>query len=313
MPVSTFTWQSAQTNASDAEFRKWGKGISDALAACGLVKTSDTGQVNWATVTVPATSAYVYEIWRFNDAAQATKPLFIKVEYGTGTVSGRVNLRLSASSGSDGAGTLSGSIYLQPSTFGSNPTASSTEYPSYASGDGSSVNIILWPATSTTNSMGGFTISRSCGTSGAYTTGAAVFIGHGAQPFFNVVGMGGSDPSVDCAKSPVAPVVFPYNVNGGLFSATASLSQDGTTAPVIPIPCIAPGVAPFVMNCAAAVSPGDAGATSVIQVATINGSTRTYRAFPYAIAGPTGTGSIPVLSSNSALWGRVLPAIAWAV
>jgi len=72
---------------TDAEFRTWGSGIAAALQACGLVKTSDTGQIDWATVTRPGAShtAAGYEIYRFNDSLQATKPVLIKVEYGNGT------------------------------------------------------------------------------------------------------------------------------------------------------------------------------------------------------------------------------------
>lgn len=70
---------------------------------------------------------------------------------------------------------------------------------------------------------------------------------------------------------------------------------------------MAPGVPPWVSNVVVAVHPGDVGATSVIQVATINCSTRIYRAFTLydQYTGVVGCG----ISTAS----RVRPAIIWAV
>ena len=51
-----------------------------------------------------------YEIWRFNDAFQATKPVFIKIEYGVAAVVDRPSLRVTASSATNGAGTPSGQM-----------------------------------------------------------------------------------------------------------------------------------------------------------------------------------------------------------
>lgn len=95
---------------TDAEFRTWGSGVAAALQACGLVKTSDTGQIDWATVTRPAgtTTAAGYEIYRFNDALQATKPVVIKVEYGNANSVGAPSLWITVGSTTNGAGTITG-------------------------------------------------------------------------------------------------------------------------------------------------------------------------------------------------------------
>src|SRR4051812_43985318 len=70
---------------SDALFRSWGSGLSAQFAAMGLVKTADTGQIDWSTITTPVASSQKmgYEIWRFNDALQATKPVFIRIDFGS--------------------------------------------------------------------------------------------------------------------------------------------------------------------------------------------------------------------------------------
>lgn len=105
MSLQTFTPQ--VLNATDAQFRAWGLQISNALAAIGLVKTSDTGQINWATVTTPANfTAAGYEIWRFDDSLQATDPIFFKLEYGVGSSGSIPYLKLTVGFSTDGAGTI---------------------------------------------------------------------------------------------------------------------------------------------------------------------------------------------------------------
>jgi hypothetical protein len=113
--VSAQTWRTPFINDSDANFRVWGKGLSDALAAAGLTQTSDTGQINWATVTAPVASNGVggYEIWRFNDAAHSTLPIFIKLEYAAGTTTvSRPSMYITVGTASDGAGNISGTTLL---------------------------------------------------------------------------------------------------------------------------------------------------------------------------------------------------------
>lgn len=315
MAVSTFSWMSACSSSSDAEFRKWAQGIHDALAACGLVQTADTGQVNLATATVPAAGAYTYEVWRFNDALQATKPIFLKVEYGSISTA-RPSVRLTVGSGSSGAGAINGNIYRATSVLGSlsSMDVSSTEFASYASGDGSSVAIMLWPGHTNYYGIGGFTVGRSCGTDGVYTGAAVMVAGFGKNGFWTVTGTSGTDPTVDSASADWCPVTLPRLINNQSTNIASTLSQDGTTAPVMPIPLAAPGVAPWVPNHLAVVHPGDAGATSVIQVATINGEARTFRAFVklYTTSPTNYVGSVALMNSTS-VSAQTHVAIAWAV
>lgn len=104
--------------ANDTAFRAIGKAVSDAIQECGMVKTADTGQVDWATVTKPASSAFTYtgyEIYRFPDSAQQTaNPVFIKLQYGTGSGATYFGMAIQVGHGSDGAGNLTGTV--APST-----------------------------------------------------------------------------------------------------------------------------------------------------------------------------------------------------
>jgi hypothetical protein len=75
-----------RNNNTDALFRAWGANLNSQMAAAGLVQTSDGTQINWGTVTTPLVGSVVqgYEIWRFNDAFQASAPVYLKFEYGSG-------------------------------------------------------------------------------------------------------------------------------------------------------------------------------------------------------------------------------------
>ncbi len=100
-------------------FRAWGTAFAAALEAAGLIKTADTGQIDWATVTF-ATSTSVsrgYEIRRFNDTLQATKPIFVKITYGNPAAAGGVSLNVQFGVGSNGTGSLTGSTFQFGSTM----------------------------------------------------------------------------------------------------------------------------------------------------------------------------------------------------
>lgn len=143
--MTTATANLTFDNSTDAGFRAWGSGISAALSACGLVQTADTGQVNWTTVTRPTGVPVFqgYEIWRFADALQATKPVFIKIEYGAITNALNASLAITVGTGSNGAGTLSGTVSARETFYiGASSVTSVTPSPYYACGDTSSIAFV---------------------------------------------------------------------------------------------------------------------------------------------------------------------------
>ena len=98
--------------ASNEEFRAWAQAIHDALIAVGMVQTADTGQVDLTTVNKPGTAnnSAGYRIYRFSDALQATAPVFIKIEFGTGADASRPSLWTTVGNNTNGAGTLTGQV-----------------------------------------------------------------------------------------------------------------------------------------------------------------------------------------------------------
>lgn len=94
---------------ADATFRTWAQGVAAQLAAVGLVKTGDTGQVDLAAAARPAVSAFAgYEVYRFNDTLQATAPVFIKIEYGVGSPADMPSLAVTVGTATNGAGVIGG-------------------------------------------------------------------------------------------------------------------------------------------------------------------------------------------------------------
>jgi hypothetical protein len=105
--VTTKAWFFPIQHTTDAFFRAWGSDLSASFAEVGLVKTADTGQIDWTTVLRPTTTdtAAGYEIWRYTDST-----VFLKIEYGTRNSSGTPGLWLTVGQGSNGSGTLTGAV-----------------------------------------------------------------------------------------------------------------------------------------------------------------------------------------------------------
>jgi len=94
---------------TDAGARAVFQAIHDRLSAVGLVQTSDTGQINLASAVTPTTNTDAgYEIWRFDDAAQGSDPIFFKLVYGWGSNLGYLRMTWHTGDGSNGSGTVSG-------------------------------------------------------------------------------------------------------------------------------------------------------------------------------------------------------------
>lgn len=132
----------------EAGFRAWVGEISAGFQACGMVKTADTGQLDPATVLKPTTAGMIagYEIFRFSDTLQATKPIFFKIEYGQGPTgwAAQQQIFVTFGTGSNGAGTLTGPLSGRISFISPGSSTANTHVgPAYWSGDGSGVAAVL--------------------------------------------------------------------------------------------------------------------------------------------------------------------------
>lgn len=183
--MATATTNTPASNASNAAFEAWITEMTTELTAVGLTQTADTGQINPATVVVPAANAVAgYQIWRFNDTLQATSPIFIKLEYGLGSTVAVPNMIITVGQGSNGSGTLTGTLSARVSCGGGNAlnslVANAPSFWVYNATYG--VLACAWKFginssnVSTSVPMMGFIIERSCDTNGNATGDAVALI-----------------------------------------------------------------------------------------------------------------------------------------
>lgn len=153
------------STANSTSYRAWVQAIRDACIAVGLVKTGDTGQIDLTTVVAPTggNTSGGYDIFRFNDALQGARPVFIKLEYGLGTVSGAsMSMAITVGTSTDGAGTINSSLIAPRRILGSGSATNAAAAQFLAAGDGSFLSL-MWP----TAAINGFlSIERTRGPNG---------------------------------------------------------------------------------------------------------------------------------------------------
>lgn len=146
-----------------------------------LVQTADTGQVNLATATRTANVVQHYRIYYLNDSLHATAPIYLKIAFGMHFGNTSPAIRISAGTGSDGSGVLTGLITHANGTTlssgwavtgGQAPSSTVLNFPSYVCtnqgffGFGWKIGAVSGGGKST----GFFTIQRTCDNSGAITS-----------------------------------------------------------------------------------------------------------------------------------------------
>lgn len=121
-------------HTSDATFRVWAQALH-AVITTFLTDTAATGSVDLTTMSRPGTNAYAgFKVYRFNDALQASCPVFLKVEYGTGVFATNGEIRVTAGTAHDGSGTLTGTQVTTAARIFEIGGAASVTYQYYASG-----------------------------------------------------------------------------------------------------------------------------------------------------------------------------------
>ena len=178
------SWSTPIENSSDATFRAWGSDIAARLATAGLIQTADTGQINWVTVLRPAASAYGgYEVWRFDDTLQGTSPVFMKIEYGSSNNQATPALRITVSSGTNGAGTPTGLVTTAIANYANGvlvANANITNFPSHAvHTDGFFALVFKMGAGVNALTLFSVSVQRSADNTGAPTGEAVALIGCG--------------------------------------------------------------------------------------------------------------------------------------
>mgnify|MGYP005842865717 CR=1 FL=1 len=109
--MAKVAWTSTVDHNTTAGFRAWGSELSDRLSNTSplLTKTADTGQIDWATVTVPSTNQSAgFEMYELTDTLSTTAPVFFKITYETGSSASRLEMTIEIGVATDGAGNFVG-------------------------------------------------------------------------------------------------------------------------------------------------------------------------------------------------------------
>ena len=214
--MTTAATSTVVDQTTDAAFRTWVAEVITQLLAVGLTQTADTGQINTTTVTRAAGStAAGYTIWRFNDTLQATAPIYIKLEFGSGSSNTVPAMWITVGQGSNGSGTLTGTLTTRCSC-GSGTALSSTitSYTSrfvYNSTYGFLAVVMKIGSIGANVAWGGFIVVRSCDSTGAATGDSVGIITNSfsASP----VGFSGTQAPSSQFYSWVTSAVYPPALN----------------------------------------------------------------------------------------------------
>ena len=205
------------------------------LTSAGWVQTGDTGQT--ASGSFPGGSgtatASGYQIWRMADALQGTYPVYVKFEWGSGSVATSLGLWFTIGTGSNGTGTITG--ILASRIYVGQSTAVGSLYPSYFSGSTGRLNGLICYSVSQTGMGLYFNIERTKNSSNADdglgiifqaaapSAGTALisqyipFTGtiRAAQTVWMCVNPTGQGSMSDGAGTVSALPVMPYGITGG--------------------------------------------------------------------------------------------------
>lgn len=180
--IQSFQWDFA----NDAGFRVAFAALKRAMLDAGLAQTSDTGQVDVATVLKPTlnNAEAGYLMFRFADPLQTVAPVFIRVSFGVGSSTSFPRWTFRVGTGTDGAGVLTGLVSAQQAHSSNNPVAVAgatlTSYSTHSSGFfGLCFALGVW----NTGSAGapGVYVQRTCDNNGSPTSEGVVFLAPGVS------------------------------------------------------------------------------------------------------------------------------------
>jgi len=168
-------------NSVVANIRAWAQFIEDTLVTSGgWVVTGDTGQTLPSALTVPGgTNTKVgYRIYRMADSLQATFPVFVRVDYGSGAAAAFPGVWFTIGKGSDGAGTITNQLYTPAASpsVGSNGSSTSQTNNSYASADTARFAVCLFVQAVSNTYFVAFSLERTKNSSGADTGDGLLFV-----------------------------------------------------------------------------------------------------------------------------------------
>lgn len=168
---------------TEATMRITGSAISKLLTDAGLSQTSDTGQINWATVSKP-TAGYTLLGYEIRTIPTSIGSLVLKFSYYTnGATSGNgLTFRYEVGTGSDGSGAITGSFgpeIVMGVTSGSGTSyvwADTSPTLCYASTWDGGCAVVLFPFSQTVYDRHCLIVDRTCNSSGVMDNKGILFV-----------------------------------------------------------------------------------------------------------------------------------------
>lgn len=206
--ATQFSTALQMSNSTAVLFRAWVQFIDDALlvhAGSGWVNTADTGQLTISGASAPgaANTKVGYRIYHMNDTLQATSPLFMRLDFGSGSATSTPGVWITLGTGSNGSGTITGVLFNGGASATPNVTSGANgtnACDSYSSGDTNRIAVMQFVRASANDIMM-FGVERSKDTNGN-DTAAGFYIGYSdAANGLGVVGYvnatPGSQPAIE--------------------------------------------------------------------------------------------------------------------
>lgn len=152
MATSNFTV--APDNTSDATFRVWALALHNAIAAI-VTFVTQTGEIDFTTVLTPsaANQKRGFRVYRFSDASQATHPIFIRIDFGSGGTATQPGIWVQVGNTIDGSGNLgvvAGGNLMAVQQVTPNKAGTTTTSISQVSGDSGRLTVNLFSTFVTT-------------------------------------------------------------------------------------------------------------------------------------------------------------------
>lgn len=204
--ATNFSTALQMSNSTSTLFRAWAQFIDDTFLIKALwLQTADTGQMTISTATAPvaANTKVGYRVYKMNDALQATSPIFVRVDFGSGSAAATPGIWFTIGTGSNGSGTITGILFnggasATPQVMpGANATSACD---SYGSGDTNRIHFLMF-VRSGANDLLIWSIERGKDSS-LNDVGTSIYFGYGdGATGFGVTGVAsttpGSQPSLE--------------------------------------------------------------------------------------------------------------------
>lgn len=298
--ATNFT-QSSIDPTTDAGFRAWGSALSSALQAVGLVRvTGETGIVDWSTAV--RANAW-FDLYRFDDALAATKPVYVKIFGAAGGWTGsRTPFGVCVGTGTDGSGGMVG-VFTETSTSNAEAGASSSivntgspirnNYVSFSDGQ---LNVVWGVNPSADSTVGYFSVARTVNDLGAATgDGATIFLMSSAN------GVKGATKAQHLNFNTPASMGQAGNTSTGWIPQGITSSLVGSTPQIFPHWVSTPIIRPVISHVAflsAEIAMGDD--FTVKPIGGASGVSRTYMTMTGRAA--HGSSNAATTSSIAILW-----------